>query len=106
MTAAVTLMRDRSMLVAPEESVGTAWIDIDLCVLGCRDRMAVGDVGDKWRELLQRGANAGWPPPRGSWRQDGRFVIEDGRHEYIAALMMGQERLFVAWLAQTERATA
>ncbi len=86
------------MRIAPGERVRSDWIDIDLVVLGCRDRMAVGDVGDKWREILQRGDDAAWPPPRGHWREDGRFVLTDGRHEYIAALMHGREKLFAAWV--------
>lgn len=99
MPEAVALLVDRSMLVEPGQIVKTAWIDIDLVVLGCRDRMAVGDVGDKWREILQRGGGrAAWSPPRGHWREDGRFVVCDGRHETVAALMMGQDKIFVAWV--------
>lgn len=103
MSAPVVIARDRSLLVGPGQLVVTGWIDIDLVVLGCRAPMAVGDVGDKWRELLQRRDHAAWPPPVGFWRPAGdnprrRFVITDGRHEYVAALMHGRERLFVAWV--------
>jgi hypothetical protein len=69
--------------------------------LGCRDRMSPGDVKEKWTELLQRSGKAAWPPPVGHWSPDRVwFVVTDGRHEYLAALMHGQESLFVAWVEQ------
>lgn len=30
--------------------------------------------------------------------EDGRFVVCDGRHDYLAALMIGRDKLFVCWL--------
>jgi hypothetical protein len=30
--------------------------------------------------------------------EDGRFVVCDGRHDYLAALMIGRDKLFVYWL--------
>jgi len=32
--------------------------------------------------------------------QGKRFLVDDGRHDYLAALMLGRERLFVCWLEQ------
>jgi hypothetical protein len=93
----VTFIRDRGLLVSPNEIIVTGWIDIDLCLLGNRDRMAVGDLDQKWREVLARGKDAVWPPPNGEWLDGGRFAILDGRHEYLAALMHGATQILVAW---------
>jgi hypothetical protein len=99
MTEPVALYRDRSLVIAPGEVVVTGWVEIDRIVLGCRDRVSPGDVKEKWTELLQRGGKAAWPPPVGHWSPDRVwFVVTDGRHEYLAALMHGQETLFVAWV--------
>lgn len=98
---AVAIAADRSLLVQPAEAIRTAWIDIWRVQLACRDRMAVGDVAAAFQRLLQIGAAAAWPPPNGHWDGDertGRFVIEDGRHEFVASLMLGRERIFVAWI--------
>ena len=96
----VTLYEDRSMVVQPGQIVMTGWVDIDLCRLGCRARMSPEAVEKKWRRLLQQGDGAPWPPPVGHWDGD-RFVICDGRHEYLATLMHGRTRIFVAWLSPT-----
>lgn len=61
----------------------------------------------KWRRLLQQGEAACWPPIVGHWEDD-RFVVCDGRHEYVASLMLGRARIYVAWLEKecAESATA
>lgn len=89
--------QDRSMSVQPGQHIQTAWIDINQAVLGSRVRIAVGDVDAAFRKLLCLGDNAPWPCIVGHW-SGGRFVVCDGRHEYIASLMLGRTRLFVAWL--------
>lgn len=91
------IMQDREIWVQPHEVIRSAWIDIDLVVLGCRDPMAGGDIERAMNKLLQQGQCQSWPPPRGWWREDGRFVLMDGRHEYLASLARGRETLFVAW---------
>ena len=97
----VRVAEDRSLCVQPKEVVKTAWINIDLCVLGNRTRMTPEAVEKKWRMLLQQGEGARWPCPNGYWREDGRFVVCDGRHEYLASLMHGREQLLVAWLERS-----
>ena len=42
-------------------------------------------------------------PIVGHW-EDGRFVVCDGRHDYLAALMIGRDKLFVCWLEATPEA--
>lgn len=95
----VSVREDRSLVVQPWQTVEVAWVDIDLCRLGCRIPMSPEAVEKKYRRLLQQGGGSPWPPVVGHWR-DGRFVVDDGRHEYLAALMLGRERLLVCWLAE------
>lgn len=60
--------------------------------------MAVGDIETAYRRQLAIGDHQAWPCPNGEW--DGEtFVIHDGRHAYIAALMLGFSHLLVAWRA-------
>lgn len=89
---------DRSMAVTPEHHVRTSWIDIDWCRLGNRTRMAVGDIDTSYRKLVCLGDNAPWPCIVGHWTDGERFTVDDGRHEYVASLMMGREKVFVAWI--------
>lgn len=93
----VRVFEDRSMLVLPHQRVETAWVDIDCCRLGCRVAMSPEAVEKKYRRLFQQGDGAPWPPIVGHW-EGPRFVVCDGRHEYLAALMLGRNLLFVAWL--------
>ena len=95
----VRVLQDRSMCVRPDQLVRTAWVDVDCCRLGSRTPMGVGDVEHAVRKLVNQGEGLGtWPPPVGHWDGE-RFVVDEGRHEYLAALMLGRERVFVAWLA-------
>ena len=93
---------DRSICVQPGQIVKTAWISIDDCVLGNRSMIVPEAVEKKWRMLLQQGKAAPWPPIVGHWKDNGRFSVDDGRHEFIANLMHGREKVFVAWLAKEE----
>ena len=95
----VMVAEDRSMCVQPDQTVRTAWIDIDLCKLGGRVPMSPEAVEKKFRRLLNLDQAAPWPPIVGHWRGE-RFLVDDGRHDYLAALMLGRERLFVCWLEQ------
>lgn len=93
----VKVAEDRSMCVQPNQTVRTAWIDIDKCKLGSRTMINPEAVEKKFRRLLNMGDAAAWPPIVGHWEGD-RFVVDDGRHEYLASLMIGREKLFVCWL--------
>lgn len=95
MTAA-TYAEDRSLVIPPNYIVTTGYVAIHKVRLACRERMAVGDVGAAYQRLLQLGDGQRWPCPNGYWEGD-TFVIKDGRHEYVASLMLGKERLLVAW---------
>ncbi len=88
---------DRDMAVRPTQIVKTAWVPIDLCRLGSRVALNPAAVERAFRRLLSLGDCQVWPPPNGRWEHD-RFVVYDGRHEYLAALTLGREHLFVAWL--------
>jgi hypothetical protein len=93
----VIVAEDRTMCVQPHQLVRTAWVDIDLCRLGFRVPMSPEAVEKKFRRLLNIGECAPWPPVVGHW-EGGRFVVDDGRHDYLAALMLGRDKLFVCWL--------
>jgi len=88
---------DRSMIVPPGAKVITGYVPIEQVVLACRDRMAVGDVERAMQRRMSCAPAQPWPCPRGEWRGD-RFWIVDGRHETIAAMMLGCEHILVAWL--------
>jgi hypothetical protein len=89
---------DRSMIVASGQVVKTAYVDVWKCRLANRDRMAVGDVAASYQKVLQLGEQSAWPCPNGHWEGD-TFVIEDGRHEWLACVMVGRSHMLVAWLA-------
>lgn len=91
------LVADREMVVQPDQRVSTDWVHVDACRLGCRERMDCAAIERAFRRLLQLDRGQAWPPILGHW-EDGRFVVDDGRHEYLAALALGRERVFVAWL--------
>lgn len=99
----VMVAEDRSMCVPPNQVVRTAWVDIDLCRLSFRLPMSPEAVEKKYRRLFNLGECAPWPPIVGHW-EDGRFVVCDGRHDYLAALMIGRDKLFVCWLEPTPEA--
>ena len=97
------VIEDRSMRVQPHEIVCVEWVDIDRCVLGSRVRMNPEAVERKFRKLLQQGEAASWPPIVGHWSggsdaDRARFVVDDGRHELLAALMIGRAQVLVAWI--------
>ncbi|HWQ55675.1 MAG TPA: hypothetical protein VN442_18455 [Bryobacteraceae bacterium] len=94
-------VEDRSLKVAPEQRVETAWVDIDACKLGCRERMDFAAIERAGRKNLQLGKCQTWPPIVGHWEGE-RFVVVDGRHEFLACLALGRERLFVAWIRSGE----
>jgi hypothetical protein len=94
---ALTLAEDRGIAVAPGHLVRTAYVPVEDVVLACRDRMAVGDVDRAYQKRLQLGDHQPWPCPRGQWRDDGRFEIIDGRHEWVATVMLGYPHILVAW---------
>src|SRR5947207_3828177 len=82
----VMVAEDRSMCVQPNQVVRTAWVDIDLCRLSFRLPMSPEAVEKKYRRLLNLGECAPWPPIVGHWEY-GRFVVCDGRHDYLTALV-------------------
>lgn len=85
------------MHVRPDQVVKTGWVSVDDCRLGCRERMDFAAIERAGRRYLQAGDTQLWPPPYGHWDGD-RFVICDGRHEFLALLALGRTRVFVAWL--------
>lgn len=95
------IVEDRHMLVEPGRVVTTAWISIDRCQLGCRERMDAAAIERAYRKLLQMGECQSWPPIIGFWVGD-RFSVTDGRHEYLALLALGRLKIFVGWLSENQ----
>lgn len=96
--SALALVSDRGMSVPPGHTVQTAYVDIYEIRMACRERMAVGDVDRAFQKLIQLGGNSPFPSPYGRWLEDGAFEIIDGRHEFIASLMLGKTHILVAWI--------
>jgi hypothetical protein len=98
----VKLYEDRSISVPQGALVKTGYVAVEDIRLACRERMAVGDVDRVYQRRLQIAPDQPWPPPRGHWLDGDKFMIEDGRHEYVAALMLGCTHILVAWVAFQE----
>lgn len=95
----LSIAEDRSMFVPSGATVKTAYVAVEAIVLACKDRMAIGDVERAMQRLMSAAPGQPWPCPVGEWRGD-RFVISDGRHAAVAALMLGHTHLLVAWISE------
>lgn len=89
------------MVIHPGMVVRTGYVDVFRVRLACRERMAVGDIDRAYQRQLQLGSTQAWPPPHGFWAGE-TFVIEDGRHAWVSAIMLGMSHLFVAWMEEGE----
>jgi len=85
------------MLVPTGALILTRYVEIDAVKLACRERMSMGDLEVAYRKIVQLGEHEQWPCPVGHW-EDNRFVITDGRHQFVAALMLGRTHILVAWI--------
>ncbi|WP_274426762.1 hypothetical protein [Chelativorans sp. YIM 93263] len=101
MNQPLTLAMDRGIAVPAGSIVRTGYVKVENVILACRARMAIGDVDRAYQKRLQLGSKQPWPCPNGYWEGD-RFVIRDGRHEYVATLMLGHSHLLVAWIESVE----
>jgi hypothetical protein len=91
--------------VAEGHTVETGYVAIQAVVMHAPPghQLHPADVERAYCRQLELGTDQAWPPPTGYWREDGRFVLTDGRNRYVAALMLGLEYLFVAWLVPPSR---
>jgi hypothetical protein len=94
---AVTIAEDRSIAVPRGAIVRTGYVPIHKVRLGCNERMAVGDIAAAYQKRLQLGDRQPFPCPNGAWEGE-TFCIYDGRHEYVATLMLGFDQILVAWV--------
>lgn len=93
------IAEDRGMTVPAGQTVSTRYVHVDAVSLACRDRMAVGDIERAMQRRMAAAPGQPWPCPIGTWEGD-RFRIIDGRHEFVAALMLGCEYVLVAWIEE------
>ena len=91
------MLPDRHFAVPPGHIVRTAYVDVFGVRIACRERMAVGDVAEAFQKLLRAGCDQPFPCPNGHWEHR-TFVIDDGRHEWLASIMLGKTHILVAWL--------
>src|SRR4051794_37980493 len=79
--------------VAEGHTVKTGYVAIQDVVIHASNgrHLSPAAVERAYRHQLELGDDQGWPPPTGYWREDGRFVLTDGRNRYVAALMLGVE---------------
>lgn len=94
------IAEDRGLAVPPGATVRTGYVPVHDVRLACKARMAVGDVEAAYRRRIGCAPAQPWPCPVGKWGGD-RFEIHDGRHEYVAALMLGCEHILVAWVEES-----
>lgn len=94
---AASFAADRSLRIPAGKVLRSAYVCVWKCRLANRAPMGVGDVGAAHQKLLQLGADSLHPCPNGHWEGD-EFVIHDGRHEYLASLMLGRTDILVAWV--------
>jgi hypothetical protein len=95
----LAVAEDRGIAVPMGKTIRTGYVPIFAVELACRDRMAIGDVERAMQRRMASAPGQPWPCPVGEWNAErDRFVIYDGRHEYVAALMLGVEHLLVAWV--------
>ncbi|HEV2060501.1 MAG TPA: hypothetical protein VGR11_14185 [Solirubrobacteraceae bacterium] len=87
-------------LVPAGHTVATGYVDIHqvICLAGPGSQLQPAEVERAYRRQLALQDAQTWPPLTGYWRHDGRFVLTDGRNRYVAALMLGIQYVFVAWL--------
>lgn len=97
----LTSAEDRALRIPAGHIVRTGYVAVDRVVMANRTRMAVGDVDRAYQKRLQLGDAQSWPPPYGTWQGE-QFCLLDGRHEYVATLMLGHRYLFVAWVEKGE----
>ena len=98
-TRSVRMYLDRSIDVPSGQVIKTDYVEIHRIKTACKERMSIGDVKVAFEKRLQMGGRQPWPCPWGYWEGDW-FVIVDGRHEFVASIMLGLSHILVAWLAE------
>lgn len=87
------------MIVPPGHIVVTGYVPTAEIVFPCDHEapMSVADLKEKVDRQSHIGKGEAYPVPIGKWK-DGRFHLWDGRHRYIAALMLGRRHMLVGWV--------
>jgi hypothetical protein len=93
-------------VIIPEgHVVVTDYVPISAIVFESQERMAMGDVQRAYDEYLRLGSGTAWPCIFGRWLdiECTRFKLDDGRHRYIASLMLGRQYMLAAWIQPATR---
>lgn len=80
------------------------YVPMGRITLGDPGRIDPAAVTEKYRELIHltyTGAQPS-PPPVGRWLDDGTFEIIDGRHHWLALVMLGYRTFLVRWQETTD----
>ena len=90
--------------VAPGHVVVSGYVRIHdvVCEVAHAHQLYPAEVERAYRRQLELDDHQPWPAPTGYRREDGRFVLTDGRNRYVAALMLGLDHLLVSWLERPE----
>jgi hypothetical protein len=94
-----TLLEWAGVRVAAGHVVETRYVPVEDVVIHAQQHpLSPPAVERAYCRQLELGDGQAWPPLTGYWRDDGKFVLTDGRHRFVAALMLGMEYVLVAWL--------
>lgn len=100
-TEPVRTAEDRSMVVPMGCIVKTGYVRVKDIRLENNSGMSLLAVEKKYHRRLCLGEEQPWPTPVGYW-EDGEFFVTDGRHDVIAAILIGLQFILVAWVEVVE----
>jgi len=98
----VTFQVSKSISDPQGHRVIVDYVHIDKILLGCKGKICIASVKEKFELILQNAPNSIYPTPIGEWKGD-RFMIIDGRHLTIAYMIHGYEYILVSWMEKSQK---
>ena len=92
-----TFTIDRTISVPPGSIVRTGYVPIEKIRLSSYENLSLPDIKEKYEIFKQNAPNQIFPCPIGNWEQV-NFVIVDGRHAFVALMILGMSHILVAWI--------
>lgn len=89
------------MIIPEGHILVTGYVPTNEIVFHSECVMSVTDVKEKITQQTHIRGGTAYPVPIGDWR-DGRFHLWDGRHRYIAALLLNRKTMLVGWVIRPE----